>query len=101
MYQHFSFKGPSTSLISSVSHFHLEIRSFLWGLSGDWTEFWAPVTAWVPPIGGYGVRLIRLCLAQYCHRVNTVLCACYGVLLVVCKHPDSKQLWNKCSLYKN
>jgi len=29
-------------------------------LSDDWTEFWTLVTACPPPIGGYGVRLIRL-----------------------------------------
>jgi len=30
------------------------------GISGDGTEFWAPVTVLGTPIGGYGVRLIRL-----------------------------------------
>jgi len=43
------------------------LRISIWGieafsgvLSGDGTEFWAPVTAWAPALGGYGVRLIRL-----------------------------------------
>jgi len=41
-----------TSMISSASYFNLGGRSFLCGLSGDGTEFWAPVTAWSPQLGG-------------------------------------------------
>jgi len=41
-----------------------EIEAFSGGLSvsGDGTEFWAPCDSVAPPIGGYRVRLIRLCL---------------------------------------
>ena len=50
MYKHFSFKGPPIALICSASYINLEDRNFLLGLSGDGTEFWAPVTAefWAP-----------------------------------------------------
>jgi len=37
------------------------IEAFFGRLSGDGTESLAPVTA-CPPIAGYGLRLIRLCL---------------------------------------
>ena len=58
MHRHFLSKGPLTSLISSVSYFSLGIEAFSGVLSGNGTEFWAPVTA-CPPNWGYGVRLIR------------------------------------------
>jgi len=28
------------------------VEAFFGGLSGDGTEFWAPVTAWAPQLGG-------------------------------------------------
>jgi len=46
MSKHFSFKGTPTSLISSASYFNLGVEAFSGGLSGDGTEFWAPVTVW-------------------------------------------------------
>jgi len=52
MYQHFSFKGPPTSVISSASYFNLEVEAFFGELIGDGTEFWAPVTAWAHPNWG-------------------------------------------------
>jgi len=51
MYKHFSLKGPPTLLISSASYFNLGVEAFFGGLSGDETEFWAPVTAWAPQLG--------------------------------------------------
>jgi len=36
------------------------IEALFGGLSGDWTEFWAPCDSVPPTIGLYGVRLIRL-----------------------------------------
>jgi len=51
MYNHFSFKGPPTSLISSASFFNLGFEAFFGWLSGDETEFWATVTACPPNWG--------------------------------------------------
>jgi len=45
-------KALPTSLISSASYFNLGIEAFFVGLNGDGTEFWAPVTAWDPQLGG-------------------------------------------------
>jgi len=39
-----------------------EIEASSGGLSGDGTEFWTPCDSVDPPIGGYGVRLIRFCV---------------------------------------
>ena len=50
MYKHFSFKGsPNFTNFFCASFFNLGDRSFLW--MAKW---------WASPIGGYGVRLIRL-----------------------------------------
>jgi len=62
MRQRRSLNIQSQTLISSASYFNLEIEAFSGGLSNDGTEFRAPLTACPPPIGGYGVRLIRLYL---------------------------------------
>jgi len=31
-------------------------------ICGEGSEFLAPMAAWAPQIGGYGVQLIRLCM---------------------------------------
>jgi len=51
------------------------VEALLGWLSGDWTKFWASVTA-CPPIGGYGVRLIRLWIGQM-GRLNPYVFAAY------------------------
>jgi len=50
-YKHFSFKGPPTFLISSASYLNFGVEAFFEWLSGDGTEFWAPVTAWALQLG--------------------------------------------------
>jgi len=58
----FLSKGPLTSLICSASYFNFGDRSFRWG--AKWRRDWILGPLWQrdPPIGGYGVRLIRLWL---------------------------------------
>jgi len=41
---------PPTFVVLHISIWGVE--AFVEGLSGDWTEFWAPVTAWPPQLGG-------------------------------------------------
>jgi len=49
------------------------IEAFSGWRSGDGTEFWAPCdSVGSPPIGGYGVRLIRLCLSTIKTEQNEV-----------------------------
>ena len=52
-------KVPLTSLICSASYFNLGDRSFLRG--DKWCRDWILCP---PPVGGYGERLIRLCLCS-------------------------------------
>jgi len=59
--------GPLTSLISSASYFNLGIEAFSGVLSGDGTGIVGPCDSLDPPIGGYGVRLIRLCMYTLGH----------------------------------
>jgi len=51
-YKHFSLKGPPISLISVLYISVYEVKAFLGGLSGDGNEFWAPVSACLPQLGG-------------------------------------------------
>jgi len=69
MHKHFLSKGPLTSFIYCASYFNLGIEAFFGRLSGDGTEFWAPCDSVAPPIGGYGVRLIRLWLRVFGNRL--------------------------------
>jgi len=46
-------------------------------LSGNEAEFWVPCDSVGPPIAGYGVQLIRLCL--YSEKVSILI---IGFLLV-------------------
>jgi len=56
----FPSKGPLTSLISSASYFNLGDRTFLWGAKWWRNLILGPLWQRGPPIGEYGVRLIRL-----------------------------------------
>jgi len=46
------------------------MEAFSGGLSDDGTEFGAPCGSVVPPIEGYGVRLIRLCTQSYPNQIS-------------------------------
>jgi len=47
----FLSKGPPTSVISTASYFNLGVEAFFGELSGDGSEFWAPVTVCPPNWG--------------------------------------------------
>ena len=86
----FLSKGLPTSLISTASYsiwgskLSLGVkwrRDWILGPCDSW--IWAPMTACSPPIGGYGVRLIRLCLSsrnswdfKNCEKQFTIFCSC-------------------------